>query len=208
MRAAVVEPAPRRRKALLEPRTWVEGRFITVDVVLGAVAVLDVGHCEEVVLIGHSLGGVVALQTIMPEEAILDPDSGVRSSYPVPALIRRVIAGGTTLEPNILGVTIPWRTAGTPLRPPAGVPISLIAGGADALIPVAAVRATAERFEPTADLHVLSDVTHFGWTTGHEGTDRVDLDGHSPLSREEQQRAIAAVIRTCVGRDGCAHHGS
>lgn len=197
MEACIVDPPLSQRSSLLEPEVRVTGQFVNATQLQAAMRWLK-RHRKglPIVVLGHSLGGVVLLEWLDRREAKRNPGNGA-VQWEFDALQEPLIAAivmGSTLQPRTMGVTIPWRREDTPLARPRELPVLMLAGERDGLIPPAAVEATALRYDPPVRFETLPGVCHFGWTSGSAPTDRVDLDGASPAPPSVQQQRTLDVI--------------
>lgn len=161
----IIDPPLRMRPRLSEVLGEAKGHFVTPPMLRNALQyITDRWIDRPLILIGHSLGGAVLLESLDPQEACRHPqqsDWGALVQYP--PNLHAVITLGSALGTHVGTLQFPWRSNG-PLSRQSDIVVDLIAGDADTLVPAHAVRQTARRFTPPADFFQITGATHFGWT--------------------------------------------
>jgi alpha-beta hydrolase superfamily lysophospholipase len=192
----IIDPPVLKREALLEPGKVIRGQFVGV-VELQAALIWLVGSRpgRPVVLIGHSLGGVVIMEWLDQETAMRNPlNRAVCWQFELQAPVVAAVTLGSTLQRHALGISFPWRSEDAPLARPARLPMLMLAGQNDEMVAPELVMATARRYRPPASVTTVPGVCHFGWVEGDARTDRIDLDGKSDVPKAEQLARSATVI--------------
>ncbi len=186
-----------------DPTVKREAAYVTVDQLVKTLAMpwSDDGEDELTFLIGHSLGGSVLLEYLDPAEAMADPRSGVGAGYKTPVKIDGGIVVGSSMQADVMGASIPWRSNDRPLHKPEGLPLLFVAGENDGLATPETVAATVARYAAPTALVVQKGANHFGWADGEDARDLRSLDKSAALKPEEQKSGLlkfAAVFMSTI----------
>jgi alpha-beta hydrolase superfamily lysophospholipase len=192
----IIDPPLLQREALLEPGKVICGQFVgVVELQAALIWLAGARPGRPVVLVGHSLGGVVMMEWLDQQAAMRNPlNRAVCWQFELQAHVVAAVTMGTTLQQHALGISFPWRSEEASLTRPARLPVLMLAGQNDAMVAPELVMATARRYRPPASVTTLPGVCHFGWVEGHAPTDRIDLDGKSEVPKAEQFARSATVI--------------
>jgi len=192
----IIDPPVSQREALLRPGNMIHGQFVSPVHLQAALAWLaDFRNGRPVVLVGHSLGGVVTIEWLDQDEAMRNPlNRDVRWRFELADHVVAAVTMGSTLQRQALGVTFPWRSEDRALTRPRQLPVLMLAGENDGLASPALVAATALRYQPPISIRTLPGICHFGWVEGRASTDRIDLDGQSGLPTAEQRQLSVVTI--------------
>lgn len=195
----IVDPPERNRPALSATLPATRGRFVSADDLHAAIRWI---HGQDdglpLVLIGHSLGGVVLLEQLDPAEGRRNPLNRASPQEDVIAwgAVTVIATLGSALERAVGSLEFPWRSSDSVLSRPRHVELLMFAGSRDAIVPPAAVAQTARRFTPSGTLIEVPGATHFGWVDDDTGeAERVAEP--DAMSQNDQQATTGA----CLARE-------
>ncbi len=188
------------------PHEKVEAAYVTVDQLVKTLAMpwTDDGEEGLTFLIGHSLGGSILLEYLDPAQAMADPRSGVGAEYKPPAAIHGGVAVGASLQANVMGTGLPWRSNDSALHKPAKLPLLFVAGEKDEIASPDIVAATVSRYTAPTALVVQKGANHFGWVDGESTREAHALDGAASLKPEAQKSGllrVAAAFMSAIADD-------
>jgi alpha-beta hydrolase superfamily lysophospholipase len=187
-RVAVAEAPEVHRTTPFSPDHPQPTRLITIDHLVRTLAYIGpaAATAVPVIAVGHSLGGTVILEALDADEARRNPQADFAdASVPVDGLAGAVILGAS-LQPDVMGMVVRHRSATAPLTKPAHTALLFLSGECDAMIPPAAMAATARRYG-AARHEVMAGANHLGWMAGRGPFDRPDLDGKATIPPERQR---------------------
>ena len=183
-------PSPRN------PREKTEAAYVTVDQLIKTLAMPWAEDQAEglTFVIGHSLGGSILLEYLDPAQAMADPRSGVGAGYKPPVAIQGGIVVGASMQADVMGTTIPWRSNDSALHKPAKLPLLFVAGERDGLATPISVAATVRRYTAPTALAVQKGANHFGWADGVGERDLRSLDNAASLAPDEQKSGLLRLV--------------
>ncbi len=153
-------------------------------------------------LIGHSLGGGVALELLDPLEASRNPYTKAPKGFEGVMGLRDVVVIGSSLQATGGAFTLPYRSDERPLSRPPGTQMLFVAATEDKMAPPALMRATASRYSPTVRVADIAGANHLQWSSGRGMADRPDFDGVATISEAAQQCRTAEQIINFLQRAG------
>lgn len=175
-----------------DPQVKKEAAYVTVDQLVKTLAMPWSDDSNEglTFLIGHSLGGSILLEYLDPSEAMADPRSGVGAGYKAPVKIDGGIIVGGSLQADVMGTSIPWRSNEKPLAKPPGLPLLFVAGEQDRIASPQTVADTVGRYKAPTAIVIQKGANHFGWVSGADERDLTALDNAASLTPDEQKSGL------------------
>lgn len=150
------------------------------------------------VLVGHSWGGSLILETLDPENAKENATLGLPQDFVgIPNLLGCVVLGAS-LQAEAFGMTIPGRSNQKPLNKPENIGVLLIAGEHDRQAPPDDVLKTCSRYPAHAYFIEQPGANHLQWANGTGWADRPDLDGTATVDAGTQQRHTLSYIEAFI----------
>lgn len=162
------------------------------------VGVLEYGRSTwpglPIMVVGHSLGGSILLESLDPVEGHRNPRNDMPDNFTAITDINLAVVLGASLQPEMAHFRLPHREEDTVLNKPDQTELEFIAAEFDGIATPKLMTKTAQRYSEPPPVTTIPGGNHWGWVNGVEAGDGTALDGAATISKSEQQDITADLI--------------